>query len=79
MGDKMFTRELIGMEVATVSGRQIGILEDLVIDTVGGSLRYLLVAASGNVFDAPRKVDDKGRMVIETDRMRIEDGRIIIN
>jgi sporulation protein YlmC with PRC-barrel domain len=79
MGDRMFARELIGMEVATASGRRVGILEDIVIETVGGSLRYLLVSASGSVFDAPRKVDEKGRMVVETDRMRIEDGRIIIN
>ncbi|MCL2334353.1 PRC-barrel domain-containing protein [Candidatus Methanoplasma termitum] len=79
MDNKIFSREIIGKEVETITGRTVGKLEDLVIDTVDGSIKYLLVSASGKVIGEEHKVDDKGRLVVETDRIRFDGNKIIIN
>ncbi|MDR0522842.1 MAG: PRC-barrel domain-containing protein [Candidatus Methanoplasma sp.] len=79
MGDRMFLRELIGLEVETISGRRVGTLEDLVVDTDGGAIRYLLVSASGSVLGSAHRVDERGRIVVETDRIRVEGSKIVIN
>jgi len=75
----IFSKEIIGKEVETITGRTVGKLEDIVIDTVDGSIKYLLISASGNVIGGEHKVDDKGRMVVETDRIRFDGNKIIIN
>jgi len=79
MEDRIFSRELIGKNVETITGKVVGVLEDLVIDTEDGSVRYLLISAAGNVMGEAHKVDDKGRVVVETDRIRINENKIIIN
>jgi len=79
MEDRIFSRELIGKNVETITGKVVGVLEDLVIDTEDGSVRYLLISAAGNVLGEAHKVDDKGRVVVETDRIRIKENKIVIN
>jgi len=76
---KVFSKELIGKEVETITGRSVGKLEDIVIDTDDGSIKYLLVSAAGNVIGGPHKLDEKGRMVVETDRIRVDGDRLVIN
>lgn len=78
-GVKFYSRELIGCVVETISGNPVGILDDLVIDTVGGRIKYLLIKPSNNVIKGADKVDEKGRLVVETNRIRLEKDRIIIN
>jgi len=79
MEGRLFSRELIGKEVETITGRVVGVLEDMVIDTENGAIRYLLISTSGNVMGEAHKVDEKGRAVVETDRIRINGNKIIIN
>ncbi len=79
MESKVFSKELIGKEVETITGRSVGKLEDIVIDTDDGSIKYLLVSAAGNVIGGPHKLDEKGRMVVETDRIRVDGDRLVIN
>jgi sporulation protein YlmC with PRC-barrel domain len=79
VGDRLFSRELFGKEVETINGRTVGILEDIVIDTDDGSIRYLLISTAGNVAEGSHKVDEKGRIVVETDRIRVKDDKLIIN
>jgi len=79
MENRMFSKELIGKEVETITGRTVGTLEDIVIDTDDGSIKYLLISAAGNVVGGPHKVDEKGRIVVETDRIRVDGSRLIIN
>jgi Uncharacterized conserved protein len=79
MGGKLFFRELMGKEVETITGRPVGILEDVVIDTDDGSIRYLVISTSGKVLGTSHKVDEKGRAVVETARIRVENGKVIIN
>lgn len=77
--DKMFSKDLFGKEVETITGLSVGILEDVVIDTDDGSIKYLLISTVGKVIRDQHKIDEKGRAVVETDRIRIEGDRIIIN
>ncbi|MCL2031683.1 MAG: PRC-barrel domain-containing protein [Methanomassiliicoccaceae archaeon] len=79
MEDRIFSREIIGKEVETITGRTVGVLEDIVIDTEDGSIKYLLISTAGNVLGESHKVDEKGRAVVETDRIRISGNRLIIN
>jgi len=76
---RIFSKEILGKEVETITGRTIGVLEDIVIDTDDGSIKYLLISASGNVLGEEHKVDDNGRIVVETDRIRFDGNKIIIN
>jgi len=79
MENRIFSREILGKEVETITGRTVGTLEDMVIDTDDGSIRYLLISASGKVVGGEHKVDDKGRIVVETDRIRFDGNKLIIN
>ncbi|MDR2699118.1 MAG: PRC-barrel domain-containing protein [Candidatus Methanoplasma sp.] len=79
MENKLFSKELIGKEVETITGRSVGTLQDIVVDTDDGSIKYLLISAAGNVIGGPHKVDDMGRVVVETDRIRVDGNRLIIN
>lgn len=76
---KFYSRELIGCVVETISGTSVGILDDIVIDTVGGRVKYLLIKPSDYVINGPAKVDEKGRLVVETNRIRLDNGKIVIN
>ncbi len=76
---KFFSRELIGKTVENVTGNKVGILDDIVIDTVGGRVKYLLIKSANSVISGQAKVDEEGRLVVETRRIRLEDGKIVIN
>lgn len=76
---KFFSRELIGKTVENVTGNKVGILDDIVIDTVGGRVKYLLIKSANSVISGQAKVDEEGRLVVETSRIRLEDGKIVIN
>lgn len=76
---KFFSRELIGKTVENVSGNRVGILDDIVIDTVGGRVKYLLIKSANSVISGQAKVDEEGRLVVEASRIRLEDGKIVIN
>ncbi|MCL2148595.1 MAG: PRC-barrel domain-containing protein [Methanomassiliicoccaceae archaeon] len=79
MGDRAFSREILGRDVETATGRAVGVLEDIVIDTGDGSIKYLIVATAGNVTEGPHRVDERGRAVVETDRIRLKGDKIVIN
>jgi sporulation protein YlmC with PRC-barrel domain len=79
MDGRIFSRELLGKDVETINGLLIGTLEDIVIDTEDGSIRYLLISTGGSVMGEAHKVDDKGRAVVETDRIRVSGDKLIIN
>jgi Uncharacterized conserved protein len=79
MTGKLFFKELVGKEVETITGKRVGVLEDIVIDTDDGSITYLIISTMGNVIGSPHKIDEKGRAVVETGRIRIEGEKLIIN
>ncbi|HKM08883.1 MAG TPA: PRC-barrel domain-containing protein [Candidatus Methanomethylophilaceae archaeon] len=76
---KFFSRELIGKTVETVTGSRVGILDDVVVDTVDGRVKYLLIKPTESVISGQAKVDEEGRLVVETSRIRLENGKMVIN
>jgi len=79
MENCIFSTEILGKEVETIAGRSVGTIDDIVIDTNDGSIKYILISARGNVMGGPHKVDEDGRMVVETNRIRIDGNKLIIN
>ena len=74
---EIFSEELIGKSAMTSGGYPIGIVEDMVVDTESGELKYLLVrSAGGNV--TTQKVDGKGRAVITFSSLKITGDNIIV-
>jgi sporulation protein YlmC with PRC-barrel domain len=76
---RVFLGEMLGKRVETSSGRYLGMLDDLVIDTVSGTIVYILVSPSGAVYLKEHKVDERGRYVIQTDGFRLESDRVVID
>jgi len=79
MESRIFSTEILGREVETIAGRSVGTIEDVVIDTESGAIKYILLSAGGNVMGGPHKVDEDGRMVVETNRIRVDGDKLIIN
>lgn len=78
MGSRHFMKELVGRDVLTASGRRIGVLSDVVIDTDDGRIAYLLVKSDGSVLTAAQKVDALGRLVVEAQLVRLDGDKIVI-
>jgi len=75
---EVFTDELIGKFAMTSGGYPIGSVEDLVIDTDTGELKYLLVRpASGNMSN--QKTDGRGRAVITITSIKVSGDNVIIS
>lgn len=79
MTDKFLTRELIGKKVETVGGKKIGALSDIVVNSDNGTIKYLLIKTDGALLNSTQKVDETGRLVITTEKIRVEEDRIVIN
>jgi sporulation protein YlmC with PRC-barrel domain len=79
MTDKFLTRELIGKGVETVGGRKVGTLSDIVVNCDNGTIKYLLIKTDGALLNSTQKVDENGRLVITTEKIRVEQDRIVIN
>ena len=79
-GDTMteiFSDEIIGRNAMTSGGYPIGTVEDVVIDTDTGELKYLLVkAVAGNV--STQKTDGKGRAVISIGTLKVSGDNVIV-
>ena len=75
---EVFSEEIIGKKAITSGGYPIGTVEDIVIDTETGELKYLLVKpASGNL--ANQKTDGRGRAVVTVGSIKISGDNVIIS
>ncbi len=81
MGDHMteiFSEELVGKNVMTSGGYPIGTIEEIVIDTDTGEIKYLLVRpVSANM--STQRTDGKGRAVISVGTMKVAGDNIIMS
>ena len=75
---EIFSDELIGKNAMTSGGYPIGIIDDIVIDTETGELRFLLVKPSEGAASM-NKVDSKGRAVIAISTIKIADSNVIVS
>lgn len=75
---EIFTEEMIGKSAITSGGYPIGVVEDIVIETDTGEIKYLLVrpAAGG---PTTQKTDGKGRSVVAINTLKISGDNIIVS
>ena len=77
MGE-VFSDELIGKNAITSGGYPIGTVEDIVIDTETGEIKFILVRpAAGNI--TTHRTDGKGRAVVTVSAMKVSGDSIIVS
>ena len=77
MGE-VFSDELIGKNAITSGGYPIGTVEDIVIDTETGEIKFILVRpAAGNI--TTQRTDGKGRAVVTVSAMKVSGDSVIIS
>ncbi len=74
---EIFSDELIGKSAMTSGGYPIGTIEEIVVDTETGELKYLLVRPSAGI--GTQKTDGKGRAVISVNTMKMSGDNIIVS
>ena len=75
---EIFSEEMIGKNAMTSGGYPIGTVEDIVIDTETGEIKYILVRpAAGNI--STQKTDGKGRAVITITSLKVSGENVIIS
>ena len=77
MGE-LFSDEIIGKNAITSGGYPIGIIEDIVIDTETGEIKFLLVRpAAGSI--STQRTDGKGHAVVTVSSMKVSGDSIIVS
>jgi len=75
MDSRVFISEIAGKMAVSKDGQLLGQIEDIVIDTSTGMVRYLVLGPSTRVSDM---VDDMGRAVITVKNMQFDQDYIIV-
>ncbi|MDR0335003.1 MAG: PRC-barrel domain-containing protein [Methanomassiliicoccaceae archaeon] len=75
MDSRVFISEIAGKMAVSKDGQLLGQIEDIVIDTSTGMVRYLVLGPSSKVSDM---VDDMGRAVITVTNMQFDQEYIIV-
>jgi sporulation protein YlmC with PRC-barrel domain len=72
---RVFISEIAGKMAVNKEGQLLGQIEDIVIDTSTGMVRYLVLGPSTRVSDM---VDDMGRAVIVVKSLHFDQDHIIV-
>jgi sporulation protein YlmC with PRC-barrel domain len=72
---RVFISEIVGKMAVSKDGQLLGHIEDVVIDTATGFIRYLILGATTKVSEM---VDDLGRAVIAVKKMHLDQDYVII-
>ena len=78
MGKILLTEQIVGMTAMSQGGAVTGTVDDLVIDTETGEIRYLLIRTSGHLLPG-KMVDGKGRMVVAYNNVVITGSNLIFS
>lgn len=78
MGERKFMTELVGAEVRTADGKSLGKLNDFVVDTLSGEIKYLLLQPFTDKCGSMR-TDPQGRKIAEFKHFDMEGGDIVIH
>jgi sporulation protein YlmC with PRC-barrel domain len=73
--DRVFISEIAGKMAISKNGQLLGHIEDVVIDTSTGMVKYLILGATTKVSDM---VDDMGRAVITVKKMQLDQDYVIV-
>ena len=75
---ELFYDEIVGKSAITSGGYPIGTVEDIVIDTETGEVRFLLVRpAMGSI--SAQKTDGKGRAVVTGGSLKVSGDSVIVS
>jgi len=76
MTDRIFISLIAGKMAVTKDGQLLGPIEDIVIDTSTGLVKYLILGPSTKISDM---VDDMGRTVIAVKKMHLDRDYVIVS
>ena len=77
MTNKILRNELIGKTVMTANGSILGTLDEVVVDTETGEMKYILV--KGSDYAANQRIDSKGRAVYTFSRMIVGEKNVTVS
>jgi len=75
MDSRVFISEIAGKMAVSKDGQLLGQIEDLVIDTSTGMVKYLVLGPSTKISEM---VDDMGRAVITVKNIQLDQEYIIV-
>ncbi|MDR0198825.1 MAG: PRC-barrel domain-containing protein [Methanomassiliicoccaceae archaeon] len=75
MDSRVFISEIAGKMAISKDGQLLGQIEDIVIDTSTGLVKYLVLGPSSKISDM---VDDTGRAVITVKKMQPDEDCVIV-
>jgi len=75
MDSRVFISEIAGKMAVREDGQLLGQIEDIVIDTSTGMVKYLVLGPSTKISEM---VDDMGRAVITVKKMQFDQDFIIV-
>ncbi len=70
--------EILGKTVMTANGAVLGTLDELVIDTDTGEVKYILVRSDANL-KSGQKIDSKGRCVYAFSKMIVGEKNVTVS
>ena len=73
---RVFISEVAGKMAVSKDGQLLGHIEDIVIDTSTGMIRYLILGATTKVSDM---VDDMGRAIIAVKKLQLDQDYVIVS
>ena len=72
---RVFISEIAGRRAISKDGQLLGSIEDVVIDTATGFVRYLILGQTAKATDM---VDDMGRAVIPVKSIQLDQDYVIV-
>lgn len=75
---KVFINEIQDKQVVTSSGREVGTLDNFVIDTETGEIPHILVTPSERVDLRAYRTDAQGRIVLPGSAIRAVKGDVVV-
>jgi|GEM_PF-1316393 len=78
MRDRFFATEILGLEARSSEGKRLGNVDDIVVDTHSGEMRFVLLKDCSEMCSR-YKTDPDGRKVVEFRMIDIIDGAVVLS
>ena len=78
MTERFFATEILGLEARTGDGKRLGKVDDIVVDTQSGEMKYILLRDCSEMCGRYR-TDPDGRKVVDFRTIDITDGAVILS
>lgn len=76
---KLMTSTLIGKEAMGSNGQMLGIIDNIVVDSKLGKIKYILINPSENIDRRIFKIDSKGRLVLPFEDIKAVKDIVVVN